>query len=61
MRWRVALGICLFAGGAVVAGERRLMSPDGAVEAAVSVDGASQLVYKVSFHGAGWLRNRRSG
>lgn len=53
MRWRVALGICLFAGGAVVAGERRLMSPDGAVEAAVSVDGASQLVYKVSFHGAG--------
>ena len=48
---RGVAGVCLFAACAVVAEERRLLSPDGAVQAVVSVDPEGRLVYAVSFHG----------
>ena len=48
---RSALCCCLFAISAAFAGERRLMSPDGNVDAVISVDAADQLVYAVTFRG----------
>ncbi len=48
---RFVLGFCLLMAGRGFATERRLTSPDGAVQAAVSVDAAGQLVYAVAFHG----------
>jgi alpha-glucosidase len=47
----VALGGLLLIASAGLAHERKLMSPDGAVLAAVSVDSSGQLVYGVAFHG----------
>ena len=47
----LARGVSLFIVAAAVAEERRLTSPDGAVQACLSVDAAGQLVYAVAFRG----------
>ncbi len=46
-----ALGWALFLVGAALAEERRLTSPDGSVQARLSVDASGQLVYAVAFRG----------
>ena len=48
---RVVSFFCVLVAGAVCAENLRLMSPDGAVQATLSVDDSGQLVYAVMFRG----------
>ena len=47
----IALGLCLLTVGTAFADGRHFMSPDGTVDAALSVDAAGQLVYALAFRG----------